>query len=83
MELYINRTWTKLYGNAYIAEAIAWSETGNHATIFATGDTADEANAKLISALRELRLIPEAFSTEDELSKVQRKEDPADPSGAS
>ena len=83
MELYINKTWTKLYGNAYIAEAIAWSETGNHATVFATGATADEANAKLIGALRELGLIPEAFSTEDELSKVQRKEDHADPSGAS
>ncbi len=57
MELYINRTWTKLYGNAYIAEAIAWSENGNHATIFVTGITAEEADTKLIGALGELKLI--------------------------
>jgi hypothetical protein len=59
MELYINSTWTKRYGNAYIAEAIAWSENGNHATIFVTGITADEADTKLLGALRELKLIPE------------------------
>ena len=29
MELYINSTWTQRYENAYIAEAIAWSENGN------------------------------------------------------
>ena len=44
MELYINRTWTKPYRELYIAEAIAWSENGNHATIFTTGTTADEAD---------------------------------------
>ncbi len=82
-DLYINRTWTKLYGNAYIAEAIAWSETGNHATIFATGATADEANAKLVGALRELALIPEASYATDELHEVGRKEGSADASGAS
>ncbi len=60
MELYVNSTWTKLYGNVYIAEAIAYSETGNHATVYAIGLTADEADAKLIGALRELKLIPEA-----------------------
>jgi hypothetical protein len=68
MELYINRTWTKLYGNAYIAEAIACSENGNHATIYTVGITADEADAKLIGALRELKLIPEA-SMKDEQSQ--------------
>ncbi len=62
MELYINSSWTKLYSHAYIAEALAWSENGNHATIFATGDTADEAHTKLLNALRELSLIPEAVS---------------------
>ena len=66
MELFINRAWTERYGNAYVAEAIAWSESGNHATIYATGITADEANAKLISALRELKLIPEVSSTKGE-----------------
>jgi hypothetical protein len=59
MELYVNSTWTKRYGKAYIAEAIAWSENGNHATIYAVGDTADEADTKLMGALRELKLVPE------------------------
>ena len=65
MELYINSVWTKRYGNAYIAEGIAWSENGNHATIYAVGGTADEADAKLAGALRELKLIPEASSAKD------------------
>ena len=59
MELYINRNWTQRYANAYIAEAIAWSETGNHATIYSMGITAEEADTKLMGALRELNLIPE------------------------
>ncbi len=62
MELYVNSTWTKLYGNVYVAEAIAYSETGNHATIYAIGLTADEADAKLVGALRELKLIPKVSS---------------------
>jgi hypothetical protein len=60
MELYLNSTWTERSGHSsYIAEAIAWSENGNHATIYATGTTADEADAKLLNALRELKLVPE------------------------
>jgi hypothetical protein len=59
MDLYINSNWTEHYANAYIAEAIAWSENGNHATIYTSGVTAEEADAKLVSALRELNLIPE------------------------
>jgi hypothetical protein len=58
MELYINNKWTECYGTSYIAEAIAWSENGNHATIYATGATAEEADAKLMGAMRELKLIP-------------------------
>ena len=61
MELYLNSTWTERYANSsYAAEAIAWSENGNHATIHATGITADEANTKLLGALRELKLVPQA-----------------------
>ncbi len=60
LELYINRAWTEYYGNAYVAEAIAWSDRGYHATIFTSGITADEAYSKLLSALREMGLIPEA-----------------------
>src|SRR5215207_847932 len=78
-ELYINSTWTRLYGNAYIAEALTWSENGNHATV----TTADEANTKLAGALRELRLVPEVFSVKDELNEVQLEEDCDDSSEAS
>ncbi len=63
MELYTNSTWTERYENVYAAEAVAWSENGNHATVYATGSTADEANAKLMGALRELRLISEKIAT--------------------
>ena len=59
MELYINSTWTERHANVYVAEAIAWSENGNHATIHTVGITAEEADAKLESALRELKLTPE------------------------
>jgi hypothetical protein len=59
MDLYINDTWTERYVDTYIAEAVAWSENGNHATIYTTGTTAQEANAKLEGALRELKLLPE------------------------
>ena len=47
------------YGDAYIAEAIACSENGNHATIYTVRNSAEEANDKLIEALRELKLLPE------------------------
>ncbi len=73
MELYINRTWTKLYGNAYIAEAIAWSENGNHATIYTVGITADDADAKLIGALRELKLIPEASMKDEQYQRGEER----------
>ena len=59
MELYVNSTWTERYENAYVVEAIAWSENGNHATIYTMGISAEQADAKLMSALRELKLMPE------------------------
>jgi hypothetical protein len=62
MELYFNTGWTKRYGvNYYIAEAIVWSENGNHVSIYATGHTAAEADGKLIGALNELKLVPETL----------------------
>jgi hypothetical protein len=66
MELYLNSTWTERYGNAssYVAQAIACSGNGNHATIYAMGSTADEADTKLLGALRELKLAPEATIAE-------------------
>jgi hypothetical protein len=65
MELYVNSNWTKCYANAYIAEAIAWSENGNHASIYTMGGTAKEADARLMSALCELNLIPETTMEEE------------------
>jgi hypothetical protein len=60
MELYVNSTWTECRTIAYYsAEAIAWSENGNHAAIYTTGKSAKEADDKLMSALRELKLMPQ------------------------
>jgi hypothetical protein len=59
MELYVNKDWTERCANSYIAEAAAWSENGNHATIYTMGISAQEADAKLEGALRELKLVPE------------------------
>jgi hypothetical protein len=59
MELYFKRNWTVCYANAYIAEAIAWSENGNHPSIYTMGGTAEEAADKLMGALRELKLMPQ------------------------
>jgi hypothetical protein len=60
MELYVNSTWTECHTIAYYsAEAIAWSENGNHAAIYTTGKSAKEADDKLMSALRELKLMPQ------------------------
>ena len=61
MELYTNSTWIQCYGNVYVAEAVAWSENGNHATIYATGISADEADTKLAGALREFKQVPQAL----------------------
>jgi hypothetical protein len=58
VELYIHNRWTACYGDSYIAEAIAWSESGNYVSIYGTGSTAEEADAKLVGAMRELKLIP-------------------------
>jgi hypothetical protein len=64
MDLYINDGWTKCYGGSYFAEAVVWSENGNHASICTTGGTAEEADAKLMGALRELKLVPQEASRE-------------------
>jgi hypothetical protein len=66
MELYINSNWTACYANAHYAEAVAWSENGNHATIYTMGGTAEEADDKLMGALRELKLIPQMEAIKEE-----------------
>jgi hypothetical protein len=63
MEVYINNEWTKSYdGDSYMAEAFIWSKSGNRASIHTTGATAEEADAKLMGILSELKLIPETFT---------------------
>jgi hypothetical protein len=63
MEVYINnRYWTECCGNAYIAVAVAWSENGNHTTIYTVGQTAEEADPELVGTLDELKLMPEKIS---------------------
>ena len=59
MKPYINNSWTERYGNAHIAQAVAWSENGNHATIYTVDPTAEESDAKLMGALRELKPMSE------------------------
>ena len=59
MEPYINRDWTQCQANAYIDEAVAWSENGNHAPFYCAGIITEEADAKLAGTLRELNLMPE------------------------
>ena len=59
MELYTNSSWTQCYDSVYVAEALAWSENGNHLTIYATGISADEAQSKLTGGLGELKLLPQ------------------------
>ncbi len=58
MELHVNNEWTAGSANSYVAEPIAWSENGNHAAIYVMGNTAEEADAKLMRALQELNLTP-------------------------
>ena len=73
MELYANSNWAKRYGNAYIAEAIAWSENGNHATIYTVGITAEEADTKLMGALRELKLTPNASMKDEQYQRGEER----------
>ena len=68
MELYINNCWTKICSSGYVAEAIAYSENGHHATIYAMGSTADEANTRLMNALCELKVLPNATVRGDSCS---------------
>ena len=49
-------------GNAYVAEAIACYENGNHATIYTVDPTTEESDAKLMGALRELKPMFEKTS---------------------
>ena len=81
MELYVNNSWTKICSSGYVAEAIAYSENGNHAPIYAVGSTADEADTKLMNALCELKVLPKATVRGDWCSLTD-SESPNNASGA-
>jgi hypothetical protein len=66
MELYVNSNWTQCFGNSYIAEAIAWSENDNHVTIYTMANTAEEADSKLMGALRDLKLMPQTAMKDEQ-----------------
>ena len=80
MELYINNSWTEINANGYVAEAKAWSDNGNHATIYATGNTVDEANTRLMKALSELKLAAKISVIGDACSST-KSESPDNISG--
>ena len=80
MELYVNNSWTEINARGYVAEAIAWSENGNHATIYATGNTADEADTRLMSALCELKVLPKATVVRGNACTLTASESPNNPS---
>jgi hypothetical protein len=73
MELYINSNWTERYANTYVAEAVACSDNGNHATIYTVGPTARAAHANLVGALRELKLIPETSLKDQRYQRGQER----------
>jgi hypothetical protein len=50
-----------------------WSENDNHATIYTVGPTPQEADAELIGALRELKLIPEAFMKDQQYQRGEER----------
>ena len=80
MKLYTNNSWTEVNANGYVSEAIAWSENGNHATIYSTGNTAEEAHIRLMNALRELKLEAEISTIGDVCTSIQ-SENPDNASG--
>ena len=80
MELYVNNSWTKICSSGYVAEAIAYSENGNHATIYAVGSTTNEADTRLMKALCELKVLPKATMRGDSCSLTD-SESPSSASG--
>ena len=66
MELYVNSSRTERYGDTYVANAITYSENGNHATVYLVSVAAEVADAKLREALREPELMPETSITLDD-----------------
>ncbi len=64
MSVYINDTWVYQYDNCWVAEAVAFSENGNHVTISSCHDSPELAHKKLIAGMKELRLVPADWDDE-------------------
>ncbi len=58
MSVYINETWIREHDCYWIAEAVAFSENGNHVTISSCPDSPELAYDRLIAGMKELRLVP-------------------------
>ena len=58
MNVYINNTWVWQHGRYWIAKAVAFSENDNDPTISACHDCSELAYKRLVSGMKELRLVP-------------------------
>ncbi len=59
MNVYINNTWVREEGRYWIAKAVAFSDNDNDVTISACHSSPELAYQRLISGMKELRLVPE------------------------
>ena len=62
MSLYINETWVQQEGRYWIAKAIAFSENENDVTISACHSSPELAYKRLVSGMKELRLVPDDWA---------------------
>jgi hypothetical protein len=58
MSLYLNNMWVHQHGHYWIAKAVALSDNDNDVTISACHHSPELAYERLISGMKELRLIP-------------------------
>jgi hypothetical protein len=58
MSVYVNDTWVHRQGRHWTAKAVAFSENGNDVTISACHDSPDLAYKRLVTGMKELRLVP-------------------------
>jgi hypothetical protein len=59
MNVYINNTWVRDEGRYWIAKAAAFSDNDNDVTISACHYSPELAYQRLVSGLKELRLVPD------------------------
>jgi hypothetical protein len=65
MSVYLNETWVHQEGRYWIAKAIAFSKNDNDLTICACHNSPELAYQRLVSGMKELRLVPD---NQDELN---------------